>query len=44
MAEISQYSLKFRPRRWEDVYGQDNIVKSLRKRILTDDPGSVLLF
>lgn len=44
MAEISQYSLKFRPRRWEDVYGQDNIVKSLRKRILADDPGSVLLF
>ena len=30
MAEISQYSLKFRPRRWEDVYGQDNIVKYIK--------------
>lgn len=41
---ISQYSLLYRPRKWEDVYGQDNVAKALRKRILTKDYPSAVLF
>lgn len=42
--EVSQYSLKFRPRRWEDIYGQDKTVKALRKRIIEKDyPTAILL-
>lgn len=35
--EVSQYSLKFRPRYFRDVYGQDATVKALKKRVLTND-------
>lgn len=35
--EVSQYSLKFRPLYFRDVYGQDATVKALRKRVLAND-------
>lgn len=41
---VSQYSIKYRPRRWEDVFGHDNIVKSLRKRIKEDNFPKACLF
>lgn len=44
MESITQYSLKWRPKKWEDVYGQDQIVKALRERILKDDIPSAMLF
>lgn len=33
MNEVSQYSIKYRPLSLDDVYGQDNIVRSLKSRI-----------
>lgn len=42
--EVNQYSLKYRPHYWEDVYGQDNTVKALRGRILKDDIPSAIMF
>lgn len=42
--EISnQFNLKYRPRKWEDVVGQDLAVKSLRKRILDNNYGKAIL-
>jgi len=35
--EISQYSLKYRPIYFKDVYGQDSTVKALRERISNND-------
>jgi DNA polymerase III subunit gamma/tau len=34
---ISQYSLLYRPRKWGHIFGQDSVVKALRKRILDND-------
>lgn len=44
MESINQWSLKYRPRKWEDIYGQDQIVKALKKRILSGDYGKALIF
>lgn len=33
MENVSQYSIKFRPTSLKDVFGQDNIVKSLQSRL-----------
>lgn len=44
MESINQWSLKYRPRQWEDIYGQDQIVKALKKRILSGDYGKALIF
>jgi DNA polymerase III gamma/tau subunit len=41
---IEQFSLKHRPRTWEDVFGQDNIVKALRKRITENNFPKATLF
>lgn len=37
MEEVSQYSLKYRPLYFRDVYGQDNTVKALLKRSKEND-------
>lgn len=42
--QITQYNLLYRPRKWEDIYGQDSTVKALKKRVLENDPGTALLF
>lgn len=42
--EISQWSLKYRPHKWEDIYGQDNTVKALKERILKNDIPSAVMF
>lgn len=40
----TQYSIKYRPRKWEEVFGQNDIVKSLRKRVIEDNiPKAILL-
>ena len=44
MESINQYNIKYRPRKWDEVYGQDQIVKALRKRILSGDYGKALIF
>lgn len=41
---INQFSLKYRPRVWEDVFGQDSIVQALRKRVLEDNFPKATLF
>lgn len=45
MKEItSQYSIKYRPRTWEEIYGQPLIVKALRERVLQNNfPKAILL-
>lgn len=44
MNEISQYSIKYRPHYFKDVYGQDSIVKALKKRVINNDfPKAILL-
>lgn len=40
----TQFSIAYRPRVWEDVYGQDFIVKDLRKRIIDDNFPKAVLF
>ena len=40
----TQFSIAYRPRKWEDVYGQDNIVKDLKKRVLEDTFPKAILF
>lgn len=42
--EISQWSLKYRPHKWEDIYGQDTTVKALKERILKNDIPSAVMF
>ena len=42
--ENGQWSLQFRPRKWEDVYGQDSTVKALKKRIINQDFPTAVLF
>ena len=44
MSEITQYSIKYRPRKWEEVYGQDQIVKALKKRSLENNWPKAILF
>lgn len=44
MSSITQYSLKYRPQKWEEVYGQDSTVRALRERILKDDIPSAMMF
>lgn len=40
----TQYSIKYRPRVWEDVYGQDLVVKSLKERVINNNfPKAILL-
>lgn len=43
MEITNQWSIKYRPHRWEDVYGQDSTVKALRKRILTGNYGKAII-
>ena len=43
MESINQWSIKYRPRNWEDIYGQDQIVKALKKRILSGDYGKAII-
>lgn len=44
MESINQFNIKYRPRKWEEVFGQDPIVKSLKKRIKTGDYGKAIIF
>lgn len=42
--EISnQFSIKYRPHNWEDIVGQDQIVKALRKRIIDKNFGKAII-
>ena len=42
--KVTQYSIAYRPHRWEDVYGQDVVVNALRKRVLENNfPKATLL-
>ena len=43
MELTSQYSIKYRPKKWEDVKGQDAAVKALKKRILDGNYGKAIL-
>ena len=43
MELTSQYSIKYRPKKWEDVKGQDAAVKALRKRIIDKNYGKAIL-
>ena len=40
----SQFSIKYRPRTWNNVYGHDNIVKALKKRSKEDNFPKATLF
>lgn len=41
---VSQYSIRFRPRTWDSVYGQSQIVRALQQRSLKKDfPHAILL-
>ena len=39
----SQYSIKYRPKKWDEVKGQDSTVKALRKRIIDKNYGKAIL-
>lgn len=42
--KITQYSIAYRPHKWEDVYGQTTVVDALRKRVLSNNyPKATLL-
>ena len=42
--KITQYSIVYRPHKWEDVYGQDVVVGALKRRVLSDNyPKATLL-
>lgn len=42
--KITQYSIAYRPRRWEDVYGQSVVVETLKRRVSSDNyPKATLL-
>jgi DNA polymerase-3 subunit gamma/tau len=43
MEITNQYSIKYRPKTWEDVRGQDKTVKALRKRILENNYGKAII-
>lgn len=44
MEEVSQYSIKYRPTTFEDIYGQKEIIKSIQKRIKDNNyPQAILL-
>jgi len=43
MEMTEQWSIKYRPHTWEDIYGQDQIVKALRKRILEENYGKAII-
>lgn len=40
----SQFSIKYRPRKWDDVYGHESIVKALKKRSVEDNFPKATLF
>ena len=41
---VQQYSVAYRPRKWEEVFGQDKVVADLKKRIITNNiPKAILL-
>ena len=39
MEITNQFSIKYRPHTWEEVVGQDSVVKALRKRIIDGNYG-----
>ena len=39
----NQFSIKYRPHTWEEVVGQDSVVKALRKRILDGNYGKAII-
>ena len=42
--KITQYSIAYRPRKWEDVYGQSTVVEALKRRVLSNNyPKATLL-
>ena len=42
--KITQYSIVYRPHKWEDVYGQDVVVGALKRRVLSNNyPKATLL-
>lgn len=42
--KITQYSIAYRPRKWEDVYGQGVVVEALKRRVLSNNyPKATLL-
>ena len=42
--KITQYSIAYRPRKWEDVYGQSVVVETLKRRVSSDNyPKATLL-
>ena len=43
MEITSQYSIKYRPKTWDEVKGQDKTVKALRKRILDNNFGKAII-
>lgn len=43
MEIINQWSIKHRPRTWDDIVGQDTVVKALKKRILNKDYGKAII-
>lgn len=44
MSNVNQYSIAFRPRQWDEVYGQDPVVKDLKKRIIENNIPKAILF
>lgn len=42
--EITQYSLKYRPRKWSEIFGQDKTVSALKERLKSGKiPSSILI-
>ena len=42
--KVTQYSICYRPRTWEEVYGQETTVRELRNRVLNNNFPKVTLF
>lgn len=43
MEITTQFSIKYRPHTWEDIVGQDQVVKALRKRIIEENYGKAII-
>lgn len=43
MEITNQFSIKYRPHTWEEVVGQDSVVKALRKRIVDGNYGKAII-
>ena len=43
MEITNQFSIKYRPHTWEEVVGQDSVVKALRKRIIDGNYGKAII-